>query len=48
VAHQITCPQFSLQHFHDNLGRLYSEFDPRQILSYESSAKLAFSEHGRS
>jgi L-malate glycosyltransferase len=47
-AHQTTCPQFALQRFHDNLGRLYSEFDSEQALSYESPAKLAFSEHGRS
>jgi len=48
VAHQVTCPQFSLQRFHDNLARLYSEFDSEQVLSYDSSAKLAFSEDGRS
>ncbi len=45
VAHQTTCPQFSLQRFHDNLGRLYSEFDSEQVLSYDSPAKLVFSEH---
>lgn len=47
VARTITCPQFSLQRFHDNLGRLYSEFDFEQEWSYDSPAKLAFSEHGR-
>jgi len=47
VARQITIRQFSLQRFHDNLDRLYSEFDFEQALSYDSSAKLAFSEHGR-
>ena len=47
VAHEVTCPQFSLSRFHENLGRLYSEFDSRQVISYDSPAKLAFSEQGR-
>jgi L-malate glycosyltransferase len=48
VAHQITCPQFSLQRFHDNLGRLYSELDAGRAENYDPSAKLALSEYGRS
>lgn len=47
VAHQVTCPQFALSRFHQELGRLYSEFDSGQVFSYESPAKLAFSEDGR-
>ena len=47
VAHQTTCPQFSLQRFHNNLGRLYGEFDSEHVSSYNSAAKLAFSEHVR-
>ncbi len=47
VARRTTCPQFSLRRFHDNLARLYSEFDEKEAVSYTTPARLAYVEHGR-
>jgi glycosyltransferase involved in cell wall biosynthesis len=47
VARRTTCPQFAMQRFHNNLARLYSEFDEKETVSYTTPARLAFVEHGR-
>lgn len=47
VARRTTCTQFALRRFHDNLARLYSEFDEKETVSYTGPASLAFVEPGR-